>query len=263
MKPPKKFDKYFYYKQSVQSPEEDIRFFKKIYTRLFKRAPKIFREDFCGTFYVGYHWIKAHPQNQAIVIDSDKKPIEYGKKHHLSKLTPSQQSRLKILNKNVLDKGLPKAEIISVNNFSYFVFKQRATLLKYFKNIKKSLLEQGVFIIDIVGGPDCEGSSKEKVEHKGFNYYWEQKNFNPINNTALFYIHFKRKGEKKREKAFIYHWRLWSLPELKDILEEAGFSKVDVYWEQSDKKGEGTGVFKKSLKGSICDTWIAYIVCQA
>ena len=35
-----------------------------------------------------------------------------------------------------------------------------------------------------------------------------------------------------------------------------------VYWEQSDKKGEGTGVFKKSETGEICGTWIAYLVCQ-
>ena len=262
MKNKSKFDKYFYYKKSVQSPKEDIQFFKKTYTHFFKKSPRIFREDFCGTFYVGYHWIKEHPQNKAIVIDADKKPIEYGKKHHLSKLNPSQKLRLKILNQNVLDKGLPKAEIITVSNFSYFIFKHRALMLKYFKNIKKSLFKQGLFIIDVVGGPDCESYCEERVEYEGFDYYWDQDYFDPINNTARFYIHFKRKGEKKQKKAFSYCWRLWSIPELKDILKEAGFSKVHVYWEQSDKKGEGTGIFKKTLRGEACDTWIAYLVCQ-
>ena len=212
---------------------------------------------------MGYHWVKDHSQNKAIVIDADKKPIEYGKKHHLSKLNSSQQSRLHILNKNVLDKKLPKADIISVSNFSYFIFKQREFLLKYFKNVKRSLFKQGLFIIDVVGGPDCEGLSEEVIEHEDFDYYWDQDSFDPISNTAHFYIHFKRKGEKKQKKAFSYYWRLWSMPELKDVLKDAGFSKVHVYWEQSDKKGDGNGVFKKTLKGEACDTWIAYLVCQA
>lgn len=256
------FDKYFYYKKSVQSPKEDIKFFKKTYINLCKKRPKIFREDFCGTFYIGYHWVKDHPENKAIVIDSDKQPIEYGKKHHLSKLNSSQKNRLKILNKNVLDRNLPKADIISVSNFSYFVFKQRDLMLKYFKSIKSSLLKPGLFIIDIVGGPDCEAPSEEIVEHGDFNYYWDQDNFDPINNCANFYIHFKRKGESKRKKVFSYDWRLWSIPELKDILKDAGFSKVYTYWEQSNKKGDGNGVFKKVTKESSCDTWLAYLVGQ-
>ena len=262
MKTKQKFDKYFYYKESVQSPKEDIQFFKKTYIDFFKKTPRIFREDFCGTFYVGYHWVKAHPQNKAFVIDEDKRPIEYGIKHHFQKLSPSQKSRLKIFNQNVLDQKLPQAEIISVSNFSYFIFKQRALLLKYFKNIKKSLFKQGLFIIDVVGGPDCEGLFEEIIEHEGFDYYWDQDSFDPINNTAHFYIHFKRKGEKKQKKAFSYYWRLWSIPELKDVLKDAGFSKIHVYWEQSDKKGEGTGTFKKAVQGEACDTWIAYLVCQ-
>ena len=263
MKNKVEFDKYFYYKKSVQNPKEEIKFFKKTYKSFFKKTPRIFREDFCGTFYIGYHWVKDHPQNKAIVVDKDKQPIEYGKKYHLSKLNSSQKSRLQIFNKNVLDKSLPKAEIISVNNFSYFIFNERSMMLKYFKNIKKALMNKGLFIIDVVGGPDCEALSEEKVEHKNFNYYWDQDSFDPVNNSAHFYIHFKRKGEKKQKKAFSYDWRMWSIPELKDVLRDAGFSKIHVYWEQSNKKGEGTGFFKKSLKGDICDTWIAYLVCES
>lgn len=262
MKHNKKFDKYFHYKQSVQNPKEEILFFKKTYRSFFKKPPRVFREDFCGTFYIGYEWVKEHPENKAIVVDKDRQPITYGKKHHFSKLTDSQKSRLKIYNTNVLNTKIPGADIISVNNFSYFIFKQRSILLKYFKNIKKVLSKQGLFIIDVVGGSDCCDENEEQVDHKDFIYYWEQKNFDPVSHQAQFYIHFKRKREKKREKVFSYDWRMWSLPELQDILKEAGFSAIYVYWEQSDSKGEGTGVFKKSLKGEACDTWIAYLVCK-
>ncbi len=255
------FDKYFYYKNSVQSPKEDIRFFKSVYKDFFKKKPRIFREDFCGSFYVSFHWVKDHPQNQAIVIDSDKDPLEYGKKNHLSQLNSSQKSRLKIVNKNVLRPHLPSAELITVSNFSYFTLKKRESLVQYFKNIKKALFRPGLFLIDAVGGPDCHGLSEEKVEHDDFNYYWEQSTFDPISHYAQFYIHFKRKGERKQKKAFSYQWRIWSLPELQDALRSAGFSKIHIYWEQTDKNGEGSGQFKKSKKGDICDTWIAYLAC--
>ena len=45
-----KFNKYFYYKKSVQSPKEDILFFKKTYTRFLKKplesSGRIFVEPF-------------------------------------------------------------------------------------------------------------------------------------------------------------------------------------------------------------------------
>lgn len=257
------FDKYFYYKESVQNPSGDIKFFQKVYKDIFKKSARIFREDFCGTFYIGYHWLKKHKQNKAIVIDNDREPLEYGKKHHLSQLKSAEKSRLQILNTSVSDKNLPKAEIISVSNFSYFIFKERAAMLQYFRNVKKSLLKKGLFILDVFGGPDCEARSEELTEYNDFNYYWDQDSFDPVSNTAQFYIHFKRKGEKKQQKVFSYHWRLWSIPELKDILKDAGFSKIHVYWEQSNKKGEGNGIFKKTKKGELCDTWLAYLISES
>ena len=50
------------------------------------------------------------------------------------------------------------------------------------------------------------------------------------------------------------------MPEIKDILNEAGFSKTFVYMEGFDKDGEGTGTFRKRTRGDECETWIAYLV---
>lgn len=263
MKTLKAFDKYHYYKESVQDPESDIKTFTKIYKSIFKKTPRIFREDFCGTFYFGSEWVKSHSKNQAIVVDLDKEPINYGKTHHLFKMTESQKKRLRICVNNVLDTKLPKAQIINVNNFSYCIFKQRDLLLKYFINVKKTLLKQGIFILDVFGGSDCFSENEDQVKHDKFNYYWEQKNFDPINNFAKFEIHFKRPREKKRQAVFSYDWRLWSVPELKDILLDAGFSKIHSYWEQCDKQGEGTGVLKKTFKEESCETWVTYLVCES
>ena len=262
MKKQKPFDKYFYYTQSVQSPKDDVDFFTKVFKKLNKKQPHILREDFCGTFSISLSWVKSHSKNKAIAVDTNPQPLNYGKKQYLSKMPKESQARIKVLNKNVLNPSLPTADIISVSNFSYYIFKERKELMKYFKNVYKQLPKKGLFIIDAVGGSECQEGSVETVKHKNFTYYWEQEDFNPIKNHALFHIHFKRKNEKKRQKVFTYDWRLWSLPELKDVLEEAGFPEVDIYWEMPTKSGAGSGIFKKASSGEACACWIAHIVSR-
>ena len=70
----------------------------------------------------------------------------------------------------------------------------------------------------------------------------------------------KRKGEKKRERVFSYDWRMWTIPELKEIMEDAGFKKVHVYWEGSDEDGDGDGEFTRVTQGEECESWVAYVV---
>ena len=254
------YNKYFYYKQAVQSPAEDVKFFAKVYKSFYKKMPVTLREDFCGTFSISVAWIKAGKTRKAIAVDADSNPLNYGKARHLSDLDESQKKRLTILKKNVLNPSLPRADIISVSNFSYYVFKERKKLLGYFKKARKQLKKSGLFIVDAFGGSDMEDPHEEIVKEEGFTYYWDQENFNSVTNQATFYIHFKRKGERKRMKQFVYDWRMWSLPELRDILEDAGFSKIHIYWEMSDKKGDGTGVFRRQNFGEPCDSWVAYLV---
>ena len=102
--------------------------------------------------------------------------------------------------------------------------------------------------------------NEHETEHDDFSYFWDQDTYNPVTHEAMFYIHFKRRGEKKREKVFTYDWRLWGIAELKDILEEVGFSKSLVYWEGTDEDGDGNGEFTVTEEGEDCESWVAYIV---
>ena len=43
--------------------------------------------------------------------------------------------------------------------------------------------------------------------------------------------------------AFTYEFRMWSITEIRDLFEEAGFSKSLVYWEGFDEDGLGNGEF--------------------
>ena len=118
-----------------------------------------------------------------------------------------------------------------------------------------------MFVCDIFGGSQCYEPNEEETEHinKGFSYYWDQDSWDPVTNEAMFYIHFKRKGEKKREQVFTYDWRMWSIPELREILAEAGFSKSFVYWEGTTADGEGDGDFKQVESGEDCESWVSYV----
>jgi hypothetical protein len=76
------------------------------------------------------------------------------------------------------------------------------------------------------------------------------------------HIHFKFPDKSKMKKAFTYVWRLWSLPEIKEMLVEAGFHNPVVYWEGTDKDGDGDGVFTADEQGEADAGWIAYISAE-
>ena len=257
----KEFDKYNYYLKSVQSPDTDVEFFDKSFKDLRKREAISLREDFCGTFSIACEWVKLNNKKQALGVDLDLEPIKYGKKTYFTKLNKDQQSRIQILHSNVMSPENPKADIISASNFSYFCFKTRAKLKDYFTKALNSIHQNGMFVVDCFGGTDTTKPVEEETEHEeGFSYFWDQDSFDPVTNFAQFYIHFQREGEEKRKQVFSYDWRMWSIPEIKDLMLEVGFKKVVVMWEGTDEDGEGDGVFTTVEKGEDCESWIAYII---
>ena len=259
------FDKYYYYSQSVQSPADDMEFLERVYkeARGKRLTPKVMREDFCAAFLNSCAWVKRGRDRIAHGVDLDPEPLQYGKDHYFPLMPKESLKRLHLHQKDVLGKGLPKADIICALNFSYFIFKERETLKAYFKNCLKTLNDKGVFVLDCFGGAHCWEPNEEETEYKDhdppYSYYWDQDAIDPLTHHARFYIHFKRKGEAKRTKVFAYEWRMWTVAELKDLLLEAGFSKVNLYWEGTTKSGEGDGHFKISEKGDECEAWVCYI----
>ncbi len=257
---PDDFDKYSYYRRAVQAPDSDVVFLRETYKEIRGKEPQILREDFCGTFSICCEWVKLSPKNRAYGIDLDSEPILYGLSHYMPKLQPSQRERVSVLQENVLNPGLPKADIIAAMNFSHFIFKDRAMMKSYFHNCYGTLKPGGILVTDVFGGSQCHEANEEKTDHKDFTYFWEQETFDPVSNSAVFHIHFKPRGQKKIEKVFTYDWRMWSIPELRDMMHETGFRKTHVYWEGTTRSGEGDGIFRQVEKGEECQAWIAYVV---
>lgn len=258
-----KFDKYAFYEQSVQSPLEDGDLFANMYKQARGREALKLREDFCGTFQFASQWVQRSPKHTAEALDLDPEPLAYGKRNHLKKLTASQKQRLSVQRRNVISVSRAKADLIVANNFSFYVFRERQQLVDYFSACRKSLGPRGMAIVEMVGGPGFVERNKEQrtIKEMGrprFKYIWDQRSFNPITREGNYSIHFKLPNGRQHKHAFTYHWRIWTIPEVREAMRDAGFSKTTVFWETS-YRGEATGEYLMTEKGHNDWTWLAYV----
>jgi len=256
--------KYRLYEESVQCHESDIEFLNQEFKKEYGKVPLTLREDFGGTAAMAIDWVAQSDKHYSWGIDLDPEPVKYGKENHLTKLSEKDQKRMEFILGNVLDDYKFKADIIVAFNFSYFCFKKRKDLLDYFKKVRAGLNNEGAFFIDLFGGEDAQETVLEETEHDNHTYFWDCDSFDPITNECKYYIHFKTHEDgKKYKKVFTYDWRFWSLPELREILEDAGFSKTITYWEEDDDdddEGEGNGVFYRTESEENCESWVTYIM---
>ena len=261
-------EKYFYYERSVQSVGTHLKWYRQIFQENLAFFPLKLREDFCGTFLHAKEWIDLAPDHTAVGIDLDSEPLNYGKRVHLPKLTPEARARLTILQEDVLKIRKPVADFVIACNFSFYIFQQRELLREYFRGVYESLGSKGMLILEMAGGPGMieEVRERKTVRYKTsvgkpekFQYIWDQRGFDPIHNRALYSIHFKFEDGREMRDAFTYDWRLWTIPEIREILAEAGFQKSGVYWETSHK-AEGTGEYTLQEKGDNAYAWIATVV---
>lgn len=256
-------EKYKLYEASVQNPAADIHFINKEYKKMMKRAPLTLREDFCGTGIMACEWVKQSFQHKAFGIDLDMEPITFGVDHHYLPMTEEQQSRMKYIRGNVLENYEMQTDVIVAFNFSYFLFKKRNDLLAYFKQVRKHMGKETVFFLDLFGGTDTRKELIESNKHKSHTYFWECESYNPLTAECMYYIHFLKHDTKvKYEKVFKYDWRMWDAREVQDILLDAGFSEIQIYWEGEDENGEGDGNFKATTKADNCESWVTYIAAK-
>ena len=254
-------NKHYLYEQSVQNVEFELGIIKRFYRKYYKKKAIFIKEDFCGTMALSCAWVSNNKNHKALAVDLDDKTLSWGRKHNVLQLTKEEQDRLQIIQANVLDLVRPKVEVILALNFSYWVFTKPPELLNYFRKAYNSLEKNGLLILDAFGGPAAEREQEETRNHKGFKYIWEHAYFYPLTREIGCKIHFDFKDGTRIKNAFTYHWRLWTPPEISDLLLKAGFAKVDWYMEGTDEKtGEGDGIFSLAKRGENAETWLAYAI---
>ncbi len=253
-------DRHALYQASVQTPKADIWFFDKVFEELRGRKAKSLREDFCGTAFLSTTWVKSRADRTAVGVDIDGSVVQWGREHNLSKLKKKAAARVSLHVADVLDGVGDRTELACAMNFSYCVFKERQLLRRYFEVVRDRLVDDGLFVCELYGGFEAIVEIEEEREVDDFTYIWEQKKFNPIDHHTLCHIHYRFKDGSKLKKAFTYDWRLWTIPEVRELLLEAGFADVKVYWETMDDDGEGTGEFNECTEAENQDSWLVYIV---
>jgi len=250
------------YEQSVQAVDVEAEFLQDTFRALRGREALSFREDFCGTASASCEWVRSSPKRHAIGVDIDAAVLDWGRRNRVARLPESARARVKLLNDDVRTVETDAVDLVGAFNFSYYCFKTRAEMRGYFERVHSALKPDGVFFLDAFGGPDASDLVKEKTKIDGFTYVWEQAVFEPVTSRILCHIHFKFPDGSKIKRAFTYDWRLWTLPELRELLEEAGFRKSRVYWEGDDGNGGGDGEFKEHATGEADLAWIAYLVAE-
>jgi SAM-dependent methyltransferase len=250
------------YEESVQNVEHEVEFLQQTFKDIRGRTAHSFREDFCGTASVSCEWVKQGEAFLSIGVDIERSVLDWGRTHRVSRLPSADQARVRLIESDVMTADTPAVDILAAFNFSYFIFRSRDSLRAYFKKAYDALQDDGVFFVDMFGGPEAQEETKEKTKHKGFTYVWHQAKFHPVTNFIRCHIHFKFPDGSRIKKAFTYEWRLWSAPEIREIMAEAGFRKATLYWEGEDEDGEGNGEFSPDEKGEADLAWIAYIVAE-
>jgi hypothetical protein len=252
-------DRHWLYERSVQNPAEEVRFIRRVFRREYGRVPTSLREDFCGTAWLCRHWVLARREHTAVGVDLHGPTQAWGLRHNVQSLGEPGR-RIQLLQDDVRNVSRPRADVISAQNFSWWTFHTRAELGGYFANARRSLRDEGMLLLDIYGGPEAQSAQEEEREQDGWTYIWDQDSFNPITHRYRCHIHFRFPDGSELKRAFSYDWRLWSIPETRDLLDESGFRRTVVYWESADADGEPSGIFRPGTRGDDAPAWVAYIL---
>ena len=145
-------DKHVLYEAAVQCVESEIDFVEETFSTLRGREARLLREDFCGTANSSCEWVRRRSTNIAYSVDIDPDVQAWGKEHHIRKLDPQQQQRVNLVTADVMDSGVDSLDVVLAMNFSYWIFKTRELMTRYFRSVYDSLNDEGIFILDSFGG---------------------------------------------------------------------------------------------------------------
>lgn len=230
------------YELCAQNPTRDAKLLRAIYAH-FADVPAsglVLGEDFCAAAALSRAWCGLSPKFKAVGVDHDQHVLDQSPKHPRVTLHTAD-----------VRKVTAKVDLIAVQNFSICELHHRRDLMAYLKHARSRLKSGRLFICDIYGGSDAflTGTLPQKVAipspaPKGIppkaqlTYTWEQRTADPFTGRVVNAMHFTLRqspkagsGRKSVElhDAFVYDWRLWSVPELREALLEAGFASVDVF----------------------------------
>lgn len=219
-------DRYELYERAAQDPDMQARFLRALHPAP-EGTPLTLGEDFCGAGALSRAWVArfgAHGA-RAICVDHDEEP--------LARLRADPSPAITIHHADVL-KITDPVDILAVLNFSICEWKSRADLVRYLRHARSRLRPRGLLVLDLYGGENAfvMGESDQQLRgprDRPLRYVWEQRKADPLTGRVVNAMHFFPAGAPPMRDAFVYRWRLWAVPEMRDALADAGFTAVAAY----------------------------------
>lgn len=216
-------DRFDLYEACAQDPARDVRLLRAIHGR----DPRDLGEDFSGAGAIAREWAAIVPGGRALAVDADPEPLQRLR----------GRPGVSVMQRDVR-RATGCADVIAALNFAVCELHRRAHLVEYLRRVRARLRAHGIFACDIYGGVDAfeTGTIVERRRLRGgarVTYTWEQRAADPFTGMVVNAMHFRvtRAGRKPvtLRDAFVYRWRLWSVPELREAMSEAGFAATEVY----------------------------------
>ncbi|MFG0283267.1 MAG: class I SAM-dependent methyltransferase [Phycisphaerales bacterium JB039] len=248
-------DRYELYELTVQSPRHAAALLRAIHGR----RPEILGEDFAGTAALSRYWAASAPGARAVAVDLDGEAL--GRAAGAEGVTLVQGD---------VREATEPVDVLFVGNFSIGYLHGRAELVGYLRHALGRLRAEGVFVCDTYGGESAFVVGHVHRYHRTadgrrIRYTWEQREADPLTGMVTDVLHFRvdRAGEIEGElrDAFVYRWRLWSVPELRDAMVEAGFAGTAVYAQLPDAEDDQQNAYAQPLRAE--ELGESFIVCVA
>ncbi|MDX2115288.1 MAG: class I SAM-dependent methyltransferase [Planctomycetota bacterium] len=257
-------NRYDLYELAVQEPGIQTRFLRALHGG----RPTTLCEDFCGPASLARHWTLLDERFIGAGVDRDAEPLAHARRRAAQQGLDPQ--RLEFVRADVRRTRV-RADIIAAFNFAVCELHDRASLTAYLRRVRGRLLAGGVFVADLYEGGAgtvglTEASALIRVGDARWRYQWEQRSADPLTGMVENAIHFlpARRGTPALRDAFVYRWRLWSVPELRDALREAGFARTEAYLSYGDAiDGDGDPVPMPAEGAAAEPGFVAYVVGRA
>lgn len=246
------------YERCVQSPVHLVPILRAVHGD----DPKVLGEDFAGTAALSCQWVQDVPDGRAIAIDLDADALRrHGQDARITRVAADVRS------------AAGEVDVLFVGNFSIGYMHTRGELVAYLRHVRARLGPGGVLVCDTYGGESAFLTGHVHRYHnlpdgRRVRYTWEQRFADPLTGMVTDVLHFRiEKGgviEDEFPDAFVYEWRLWAVPELRDAMTEAGFARTEVFQKLPDAEDEEGNIYIEPVRDpeELEDSFIVLVAAR-